>query len=148
MLPLFENDKFLCYFCFFIIHGWPELTFICLSAGGAYKKCCFPNLLLGRANWSESEENLWLVIVSPWQISVLVLHKRGSHFYVVSVKIFITHISSCSYHCHLYPYPSSNEERNDVLEGLKTRIQDLHTVGFSSYWCFIINREYLSSVIV
>uniref|UniRef100_A0A674NBJ3 V-type proton ATPase subunit a n=1 Tax=Takifugu rubripes TaxID=31033 RepID=A0A674NBJ3_TAKRU len=32
------------------------------------------------------------------------------------------------YHCHLYPYPSSNEERNDVLEGLKTRIQDLHTV--------------------
>lgn len=32
------------------------------------------------------------------------------------------------YHCHLYPYPSSNEERNDVVEGLKTRIQDLHTV--------------------
>lgn len=32
------------------------------------------------------------------------------------------------YHCHLYPYPSSNEERDDVVEGLKTRIQDLHTV--------------------
>uniref|UniRef100_A0A7N6BGS3 V-type proton ATPase subunit a n=1 Tax=Anabas testudineus TaxID=64144 RepID=A0A7N6BGS3_ANATE len=32
------------------------------------------------------------------------------------------------YHCHLYPYPSSNEERNDVVEGLRTRIQDLHTV--------------------
>ncbi|XP_010774959.1 V-type proton ATPase 116 kDa subunit a isoform 2 [Notothenia coriiceps] len=32
------------------------------------------------------------------------------------------------YHCHLYPYPSSNEERNDVVEGLGTRIQDLHTV--------------------
>uniref|UniRef100_A0A668A771 V-type proton ATPase subunit a n=1 Tax=Myripristis murdjan TaxID=586833 RepID=A0A668A771_9TELE len=32
------------------------------------------------------------------------------------------------YHCHLYPYPNSNEERNDVVEGLKTRIQDLHTV--------------------
>ncbi|XP_071389181.1 V-type proton ATPase 116 kDa subunit a 2-like isoform X3 [Centroberyx affinis] len=32
------------------------------------------------------------------------------------------------YHCHLYPYPSNNEERNDVVEGLKTRIQDLHTV--------------------
>ncbi|KAK5910222.1 hypothetical protein CesoFtcFv8_004076 [Champsocephalus esox] len=32
------------------------------------------------------------------------------------------------YHCHVYPYPSSNEERNDVVEGLRTRIQDLHTV--------------------
>uniref|UniRef100_A0AAQ4QTY8 V-type proton ATPase subunit a n=1 Tax=Gasterosteus aculeatus aculeatus TaxID=481459 RepID=A0AAQ4QTY8_GASAC len=32
------------------------------------------------------------------------------------------------YHCHLYPYPSTNEERNDVVEGLRTRIQDLHTV--------------------
>uniref|UniRef100_A0A671M4F3 V-type proton ATPase subunit a n=1 Tax=Sinocyclocheilus anshuiensis TaxID=1608454 RepID=A0A671M4F3_9TELE len=32
------------------------------------------------------------------------------------------------YHCHLYPYPNSNEERTDVVEGLRTRIQDLHTV--------------------
>ncbi|KAM4616574.1 V-type proton ATPase 116 kDa subunit a [Polymixia lowei] len=32
------------------------------------------------------------------------------------------------YHCHLYPYPNNNEERNDVVEGLRTRIQDLHTV--------------------
>ncbi|KAJ3604713.1 hypothetical protein NHX12_029452 [Muraenolepis orangiensis] len=32
------------------------------------------------------------------------------------------------YHCHLYPYPSSSEERTDVVEGLGTRIQDLHTV--------------------
>ncbi|XP_061672926.1 V-type proton ATPase 116 kDa subunit a [Syngnathoides biaculeatus] len=32
------------------------------------------------------------------------------------------------YHCHVYPYPSSNEERNDVVQGLGTRIQDLHTV--------------------
>ncbi|XP_014026158.1 V-type proton ATPase 116 kDa subunit a2 isoform X4 [Salmo salar] len=31
------------------------------------------------------------------------------------------------YHCHVYPYPNSNEERNDVVEGLRTRIQDLHT---------------------
>uniref|UniRef100_A0A672QZU5 V-type proton ATPase subunit a n=1 Tax=Sinocyclocheilus grahami TaxID=75366 RepID=A0A672QZU5_SINGR len=33
-----------------------------------------------------------------------------------------------SYHCHLYPYPNSNEERTDVVQGLHTRIQDLHTV--------------------
>lgn len=45
--------------------------------------------------------------------------KRNKHF------LFLP-----SYHCHLYPYPSSNEERDDVIEGLKTRIQDLHTVSF------------------
>ncbi|KAM9858217.1 V-type proton ATPase 116 kDa subunit a [Aulostomus maculatus] len=45
------------------------------------------------------------------------------------------------YHCHLYPYPSSNEERNDVVEGLRTRIQDLHTV---------LNRteDYLRQVLI
>lgn len=45
---------------------------------------------------------------------------------MVSCKqhIFFLH----SYHCHLYPYPSNNEEREDVVEGLRTRIQDLHTV--------------------
>ncbi|XP_057687516.1 V-type proton ATPase 116 kDa subunit a [Corythoichthys intestinalis] len=32
------------------------------------------------------------------------------------------------YHCHVYPYPNSNEERNSVVQGLNTRIQDLHTV--------------------
>uniref|UniRef100_A0A8C9WKK7 V-type proton ATPase subunit a n=1 Tax=Scleropages formosus TaxID=113540 RepID=A0A8C9WKK7_SCLFO len=32
------------------------------------------------------------------------------------------------YHCHLYPYPNSNEERREVVEGLKSRIQDLNIV--------------------
>ncbi|KAL4636118.1 V-type proton ATPase 116 kDa subunit a [Arapaima gigas] len=32
------------------------------------------------------------------------------------------------YHCHLYPYPNSNEERKEVVEGLRTRIQDLNIV--------------------
>uniref|UniRef100_A0A3P8WF83 V-type proton ATPase subunit a n=1 Tax=Cynoglossus semilaevis TaxID=244447 RepID=A0A3P8WF83_CYNSE len=32
------------------------------------------------------------------------------------------------YHCHLYPYPTSSDEWNDVVEGLATRIKDLHTV--------------------
>lgn len=66
---------------------------------------------------------------------VLVLHGKGLTLVCFHVTFCLTRISSCSYHCHLYPYPSSNEERNDVLEGLKTRIQDLHTVGlpFSSH---------------
>uniref|UniRef100_A0A8C6V367 V-type proton ATPase subunit a n=1 Tax=Neogobius melanostomus TaxID=47308 RepID=A0A8C6V367_9GOBI len=45
------------------------------------------------------------------------------------------------YHCHLYPYPSNNEERNDVVEGLRTRIQDLHTVLHRT-------EEYLKQVLV
>ncbi|XP_004072422.1 V-type proton ATPase 116 kDa subunit a [Oryzias latipes] len=45
------------------------------------------------------------------------------------------------YHCHLYPYPNSNEERIDVMEGLKTRIQDLHTVLHRT-------EDYLKQVLV
>ncbi|KAF7687171.1 V-type proton ATPase 116 kDa subunit a isoform X2 [Silurus meridionalis] len=46
------------------------------------------------------------------------------------------------YHCHLYPYPNSNEERNDVVEGLRTRIQDLHTVLYRTedYLRQVLNR--------
>ncbi|KAM5237711.1 V-type proton ATPase 116 kDa subunit a 2 [Ctenodactylus gundi] len=32
------------------------------------------------------------------------------------------------YHCHVYPYPNTAEERKEVQEGLNTRIQDLYTV--------------------
>ncbi|XP_061459428.1 V-type proton ATPase 116 kDa subunit a 2 isoform X2 [Rhineura floridana] len=32
------------------------------------------------------------------------------------------------YHCHVYPYPSTLEERRTVMEGLQVRIQDLHMV--------------------
>ncbi|XP_067295154.1 V-type proton ATPase 116 kDa subunit a [Pseudorasbora parva] len=45
------------------------------------------------------------------------------------------------YHCHLYPYPNSNEERTDVVEGLRTRIQDLHTVLYRT-------EDYLRQVLI
>ncbi|KAM8960020.1 V-type proton ATPase 116 kDa subunit a 2 [Pelodytes ibericus] len=32
------------------------------------------------------------------------------------------------YHCHVYPYPNSAEERKSIISGLNVRIQDLHTV--------------------
>ncbi|XP_036384645.1 V-type proton ATPase 116 kDa subunit a2-like [Megalops cyprinoides] len=32
------------------------------------------------------------------------------------------------YHCHLYPHPDSAEEREDVMDSLRTRTQDLQTV--------------------
>lgn len=34
-----------------------------------------------------------------------------------------------SYHCHIYPYPNTAEERREIQEGLHTRIQDLYTVS-------------------
>lgn len=36
---------------------------------------------------------------------------------------------SSSYHCHVYPYPNTAEERREIQEGLNTRIQDLYTVS-------------------
>ncbi|KAM3825828.1 V-type proton ATPase 116 kDa subunit a 2 isoform 1-T1 [Vipera latastei] len=39
----------------------------------------------------------------------------------------IKKICDC-YHCHIYPYPSTPEERRSLMEGLKVRIQDLHIV--------------------
>uniref|UniRef100_A0A3Q3DBD5 V-type proton ATPase subunit a n=1 Tax=Hippocampus comes TaxID=109280 RepID=A0A3Q3DBD5_HIPCM len=32
------------------------------------------------------------------------------------------------YHCHLYPHPENDEERADMLDSLRTRIQDLNNV--------------------
>ncbi|CAH2295753.1 V-type proton ATPase 116 kDa subunit a [Pelobates cultripes] len=32
------------------------------------------------------------------------------------------------FHCHVYPYPNSVEERKNIMSGINTRIQDLHTV--------------------
>uniref|UniRef100_A0A8C4FC72 V-type proton ATPase subunit a n=1 Tax=Dicentrarchus labrax TaxID=13489 RepID=A0A8C4FC72_DICLA len=32
------------------------------------------------------------------------------------------------YHCHIYPHPENDEERADVLDSLRTRIQDLNNV--------------------
>nr|XP_021327891.1 V-type proton ATPase 116 kDa subunit a isoform X4 [Danio rerio] len=32
------------------------------------------------------------------------------------------------YHCHIYPHPETDEERADVMDSLRTRIQDLHNV--------------------
>ncbi|XP_049625162.1 V-type proton ATPase 116 kDa subunit a 2 [Suncus etruscus] len=36
------------------------------------------------------------------------------------------------YHCHVYPYPNTVEERREIQEGLSTRIQDLYTVLYKT----------------
>uniref|UniRef100_A0A6Q2WZK7 V-type proton ATPase subunit a n=1 Tax=Esox lucius TaxID=8010 RepID=A0A6Q2WZK7_ESOLU len=69
----------------------------------------------------------WLPVLWPWQgeptKSVVFLISYWGEQIGQKVK----KICDC-YHCHLYPYPNTNDERNDVVEGLRTRIQDLHTV--------------------
>ncbi|KAM4808858.1 V-type proton ATPase 116 kDa subunit a 2 [Rhinophrynus dorsalis] len=45
------------------------------------------------------------------------------------------------YHCHVYPYPSSSEERREILSGLSTRIQDLRMVTSQT-------DEYLKQVLL
>ncbi|XP_069789580.1 V-type proton ATPase 116 kDa subunit a 2-like isoform X3 [Narcine bancroftii] len=44
------------------------------------------------------------------------------------------------YHCHVYPYPNTNQERMDIVAGLNTRIQDLHTVLYRT-------EEYLQQIL-
>uniref|UniRef100_A0A8C5HB01 V-type proton ATPase subunit a n=1 Tax=Gouania willdenowi TaxID=441366 RepID=A0A8C5HB01_GOUWI len=58
-----------------------------------------------------------------------------SHIFVVFLISFwgdqigqkVQKICDC-YHCHLYPHPENDEERADVLDSLRTRIQDLNNV--------------------
>jgi hypothetical protein len=57
-------------------------------------------------------------------IPVLVLGDRSS-----SPAGGETSVLSSSYHCHIYPYPNTAEERKEIQEGLNTRIQDLYTVS-------------------
>ncbi|KAG8456023.1 hypothetical protein GDO86_002000 [Hymenochirus boettgeri] len=44
------------------------------------------------------------------------------------------------YHCHVYPYPSTTEERSKLIAELNTRIQDLHMV-------ILQTDEYLKQVL-
>uniref|UniRef100_A0A8D0L8M1 V-type proton ATPase subunit a n=1 Tax=Sphenodon punctatus TaxID=8508 RepID=A0A8D0L8M1_SPHPU len=43
------------------------------------------------------------------------------------------------YHCHVYPYPNTGEERRAVIEGLQVRIQDLHTVSKMAVFTFAVS---------
>lgn len=82
-------------------------------------------------NWCVEAHNrkAMVVVFLILRIYVCVCLSIGS-------ELWITYVFLHSYHCHLYPYPSSNEERNDVVEGLRTRIQDLHTVCLTSFNAF------------
>lgn len=66
---VFEQNFFykitLFYYLWSMSRHWQtKLPFYFLSAGWAYQKRGVLDLLLGRPNWPESEEDLWLVLVS------------------------------------------------------------------------------------
>ncbi|XP_069817030.1 V-type proton ATPase 116 kDa subunit a 2 isoform X2 [Dendropsophus ebraccatus] len=44
------------------------------------------------------------------------------------------------YHCHMYPYPNSSEERQEIISGLNMRIQDLHARKSGASVPSFINR--------
>nr|DBA23159.1 TPA: hypothetical protein GDO54_014100 [Pyxicephalus adspersus] len=66
--------------------------------------------------------------------------QRSSEYFVVETqdKTHIKHTAlaqlgvngllGVNYHCRLYPYPNSPEERQEIMSGLNTRIQDLQAV--------------------
>ncbi len=53
-----------------------------------------------------------------------------------------------SYHCHLYPHPENDEERADVLDSLRTRIQDLNNVGLIKHKTHLTHSHLLSEFVV
>lgn len=93
---------------------------LCVVSGGDKQKCCVSHLFLGRPDRTESSENLRLVR-KPSADGF-----SSSFSFPISMNI---RLSVLSYHCHLYPHPENDEERADVLDSLRTRIQDLNNVS-------------------
>lgn len=93
-----------------VVSGWDK------------QECCVSHLFLGRPDRTESSKDLRLVRIATialLNLSICVLLQTSTSLFVLS------------YHCHLYPHPENDEERADVLESLKTRIQDLNNVGLT-----------------
>lgn len=105
--------------------------------GRDQQECGVSHLLLGRPDWAEGPENLRLVRTT--------LPYSNSNSTKAGRKTTSRCVSSCcvaSYHCHLYPHPENDEERADVLDSLRTRIQDLNNVGLAASSIRINNSKH------
>ncbi|XP_029693324.1 V-type proton ATPase 116 kDa subunit a isoform X1 [Takifugu rubripes] len=74
-------------------------------------------------SYAEVDENLADLETGEMSKSVVFLIS----FWGDQIGQKVQKICDC-YHCHLYPHPENDEERADVLDNLKTRIQDLNNV--------------------
>uniref|UniRef100_F7CP46 V-type proton ATPase subunit a n=1 Tax=Ornithorhynchus anatinus TaxID=9258 RepID=F7CP46_ORNAN len=112
----------------------------CMQRLGA--KLGFVSGLVHRAKVEAFEKMLWRVCKGYTIVTYAELDEcledpetgEVTKWYVFLVSFWgdqigqkVKKICDC-YHCHVYPYPSTAEERKEVNEGLNTRIQDLYTV--------------------
>lgn len=82
---------------------------------------CVPHFLLGRSDRTESQEDMWLVCQS--------VHHLYSVFPFV---VFLTSVSvspPCSFRTQTFAYPESSAEREEILQGLQSRIEDIKSVS-------------------
>uniref|UniRef100_A0A6Q2Z5Q3 V-type proton ATPase subunit a n=1 Tax=Esox lucius TaxID=8010 RepID=A0A6Q2Z5Q3_ESOLU len=105
------------------------LAFACLLQKHSFSHSHSFRFISGLIQWVKIEafeRMLWRVCKGYTILSYSEIDE-----YLEDPDTVVSWMSPClllSYHCHLYPYPNTNDERNDVVEGLRTRIQDLHTV--------------------
>lgn len=125
---------FLCY----------QLFSVTSFAGGNGAVDSVPHLLLGGADWTESEEDLRLVgevlhqvvgfkcslVLKMSQIirTRLYLYEQ---FPLRHMKTKMNLLISCSYsfHTQTFAYPESSAEREEILQGLQSRIEDIKSVS-------------------
>nr|XP_033809954.1 V-type proton ATPase 116 kDa subunit a isoform X2 [Geotrypetes seraphini] len=119
-----------------------EFLLDCTSLQRLNLKLGFVSGLVERAKLNAFEKMLWRVCMGYTILTYAELEEslvdpdtgEMTKWFVFLISYWGEHIGKkvkaiCDcYHCHVYPYPNSVEERKEVLQGLKTRIQDLHTV--------------------
>uniref|UniRef100_A0A665UQL1 V-type proton ATPase subunit a n=1 Tax=Echeneis naucrates TaxID=173247 RepID=A0A665UQL1_ECHNA len=118
-------------------------TFLILEPNLATPGCRFVSGLIQRVKVEAFERMLWRVCKGYTILSYAEVDENLADLDTVSqftknvvflisfwgdqIGQKVQKICDC-YHCHLYPHPENDEERADVLDSLRTRIQDLNNV--------------------
>ncbi|XP_042636526.1 V-type proton ATPase 116 kDa subunit a2 [Orycteropus afer afer] len=124
--PPLENDSLLDYSCMQRLGA--KLGFVSglINQGKveAFEKMlwrvCKGYTIVTYAELDESLEDPETGEVIKWYVFLI-------SFWGEQIGYKVKKICDC-YHCHIYPYPNTAEERREIQEGLNTRIQDLYTV--------------------
>ncbi|XP_031193833.1 V-type proton ATPase 116 kDa subunit a [Mastomys coucha] len=124
--PALENDSLLDYSCMQRLGA--KLGFVSgLIQQGKVEafermlwRACKGYTIVTYAELDESLEDPETGEVIKWYVFLI-------SFWGEQIGHKVKKICDC-YHCHIYPYPNSAEERREIQEGLNTRIQDLYTV--------------------
>uniref|UniRef100_A0A667XMR3 V-type proton ATPase subunit a n=1 Tax=Myripristis murdjan TaxID=586833 RepID=A0A667XMR3_9TELE len=99
----------------------------------------FVSGLIQRVKVEAFERMLWRVCKGYTILSYAEVDESLQDWYLAQCVVFlisfwgdqigqkVQKICDC-YHCHLYPHPENDEERADVMDSLRTRIQDLNNV--------------------